>query len=67
MTEDRKLLIELKAKLYNLNRELKTQRRRTDKMREAVAAYIEGDISRKKLERVYNDTDYSWRALEHES
>lgn len=29
-------------------------------MREAVAAYINGDISRKKLERVYNDTDYSF-------
>lgn len=64
MTQDRKDVLMLSARCRNYDRELQKQRKRTDKMREAVAAYLAGEISRKRLERVFNDTDYSFVAVE---
>ena len=36
-----------------------SQARRTDKIREAVAGFLAGDLTKKQLERVFHDTDYS--------
>ena len=52
--------IHIKLIRTNAEKDLRKQQRRTDKMREAVAAYLNGEISKKKLEKVYHNTDYSF-------
>ena len=64
MTEERKEILALGARCRNLDSKLKRQRWCTDKMREAVAAYLAGEATRKRLERVFNATDYSDGVIE---
>ena len=56
--------IKIQSELNGTLKDLDVQQRRTDKIRDAVGDFLAGTISKKKLERVFHDTDYSFRAGE---
>lgn len=58
--EDMRLAIMcLKGKTNQAQRNEKRYRKRLDNIREAVYAFLNGDIGKKKLERAYHNTDYT--------
>ncbi len=61
---DRVKMLALQVGENNALRDLERQKRRTDKIREAVIAYLEGELSKKKLERALHQTDYSQQIAE---
>ena len=66
LTDAQREALELRARCANLVRENRLQAVRLDKIRNAVAAFLDGELSRQGLERAFNDTDCSHVALEGE-
>lgn len=52
--------MELRVHCRSLAKDARVARFRTDKIREAVAKFLAGELSKKRLERALHETDYSY-------